>query len=133
MINLTRSRIKGKVMEMTEEHGDVREYLEGERDRLLEEVASSTERNDVTHNSDPFIQKEESAKAYSEYEKKFTQMRTSQERLLEVERAIDKLNKGTYGLCDRCGKPIPPARLEALPQTTYCLECKVRMSSIIRK
>jgi DnaK suppressor protein len=38
---------------------------------------------------------------------------------------LGKLGKGTYGLCDFCGKPIPFARLEAIPQATLCLDCKV--------
>jgi RNA polymerase-binding transcription factor DksA len=38
------------------------------------------------------------------------------------------LAKGTYGMCDLCGKPIAPARLEAVPQASFCLECKTRQT-----
>ncbi len=44
--------------------------------------------------------------------------------MAEVEKALNKFDKGTYGLCERCGKPIVPARLEALPQATLCISCK---------
>lgn len=41
--------------------------------------------------------------------------------LEDVERALEKLDDGTYGLCDRCGVPIPPERLEARPWTALCV------------
>lgn len=44
-------------------------------------------------------------------------------RLYAVDRAIARLEKGTYGLCEHCGKPISPERLEALPSTTLCIDC----------
>jgi DnaK suppressor protein len=43
--------------------------------------------------------------------------------LSEVEAAIARLEKGTYGNCERCGKPIAPARLEAKPAARRCIAC----------
>lgn len=43
--------------------------------------------------------------------------------LADVERALDKLDEGTYGTCDTCGDPIPPARLEARPWSVRCVRC----------
>ena len=40
-----------------------------------------------------------------------------------VERALEKLREGSYGLCDRCGKPITPARLGAAPDSVLCIDC----------
>jgi DnaK suppressor protein len=45
------------------------------------------------------------------------------EALAEVERALAKLDKGTYGICESCGQPIAEARLEAMPATRYCVNC----------
>ena len=42
--------------------------------------------------------------------------------LADVERALVKLDDGTYGLCDRCGRPISEERLEARPWTSRCVE-----------
>jgi len=42
--------------------------------------------------------------------------------LADVRRAEQKLDEGSYGRCDVCGRPIPPARLEALPSATLCVE-----------
>ncbi|MFZ5631366.1 MAG: TraR/DksA C4-type zinc finger protein [Bacillota bacterium] len=41
-----------------------------------------------------------------------------------IDDALQKMGKGTYGLCDVCGDEIPPKRLEAVPYTTLCLRCK---------
>lgn len=43
--------------------------------------------------------------------------------LAEVEAAIRRLEQGTYGSCERCGKPIAPARLEAKPAARRCIAC----------
>jgi phage/conjugal plasmid C-4 type zinc finger TraR family protein len=46
------------------------------------------------------------------------------DRLTQVERALDRLDAGTYGRCERCGNAIPKARLEAFPSVTLCVSCK---------
>ena len=38
-------------------------------------------------------------------------------------RALEKLDEGTYGTCDACGKPIAPARLRVAPESAHCIEC----------
>jgi DnaK suppressor protein len=47
------------------------------------------------------------------------------ERLLAaIDAALKRVEDGTYGICERCGRPIDAARLEALPHATKCIECK---------
>jgi DnaK suppressor protein len=41
----------------------------------------------------------------------------------DVVRALEKLEEGTYGLCDRCGLTIPDERLEARPWSVLCMRC----------
>lgn len=43
--------------------------------------------------------------------------------LAEVERALERLADGTYGTCERCRRPIAPARLEARPTARLCIDC----------
>jgi DnaK suppressor protein len=43
--------------------------------------------------------------------------------LARTERALSKLDDGTYGICDACGEPIARARLEAIPDGVLCLTC----------
>lgn len=49
--------------------------------------------------------------------------------LRQIEIALRKIDDGTYGTCERCGKPIPAARLEAIPYTPYCIEDAERLST----
>ena len=44
-------------------------------------------------------------------------------RLDRVERALRKIDDGTYGTCDSCGAPIDPRRLRAAPESTVCVSC----------
>jgi DnaK suppressor protein len=46
--------------------------------------------------------------------------------LQDVERALKKLDEGTYGTCDRCGAPIGTERLQAIPWATLCIRCAGR-------
>jgi DnaK suppressor protein len=41
----------------------------------------------------------------------------------KLERALAKLEEGSYGRCDECGRPIAPARLEAVPESVLCIDC----------
>src|ERR671923_679463 len=43
--------------------------------------------------------------------------------LQDVDRALAKIEDGTYGICDRCGRLIPEARLEARPWSVLCVDC----------
>lgn len=49
--------------------------------------------------------------------------RSIERQLYEVERALDRLEKGSYGLCRACKKQIDRARLNALPYARYCMDC----------
>jgi DnaK suppressor protein len=42
----------------------------------------------------------------------------------EIDRALAKIDNGTYGTCESCGQPIPRARLKALPYAALCVQCK---------
>jgi DnaK suppressor protein len=47
--------------------------------------------------------------------------------LTQIDRALEKLDEGTYGTCDQCGRPIGEERLEVMPYATLCVDCKRRM------
>jgi RNA polymerase-binding transcription factor DksA len=50
-----------------------------------------------------------------------TQERMLGARVARIQQALERMDQGTYGRCVVCGTPIPPERLEALPDTPYCL------------
>jgi len=49
------------------------------------------------------------------------------ERLLDIEKALQQIDEGTYGVCEMCNKQIAYERLEAVPATSYCTECKNKL------
>ena len=48
----------------------------------------------------------------------------NEQHLAEVDAALGRLDDGTYGTCARCGRPIAPERLDALPWAAHCIECQ---------
>ncbi len=47
--------------------------------------------------------------------------------LAKIDDAISRMSAGDYGGCEGCGKPIPLARLKALPYATLCIKCQVKL------
>lgn len=52
--------------------------------------------------------------------------------LHEVEAALKRIEAGTYGLCEATGRPIPAARLKAIPWTRFCKEAELRIENAAR-
>lgn len=52
--------------------------------------------------------------------------RRQQARLQRVHRALERVEKGTYGDCARCGTEIPRGRLEVMPEAGLCVKCAAR-------
>jgi RNA polymerase-binding protein DksA len=50
----------------------------------------------------------------------------AQSELGDIDRALERIDWRSYGLCDGCGEPIPVARLEAIPTALTCVECKAK-------
>ncbi len=49
--------------------------------------------------------------------------------LQAIEEALQRIEKGTYGICRDCGEPIAPARLNAIPWTRVCISCKEKQNA----
>jgi len=109
----------------------LRSRLESEQKRLIEEFEQSKANlrpADERREGSPFGKREEEATEALELEKRLTLEKRTRDQLADIEHALHKFEEGTYGLCDSCGQPIDPARLEALPQATLCLSCKARQA-----
>lgn len=65
------------------------------------------------------------AKAY-EREHELALTYNARELLAQAQRAIDRIDAGTYGACESCGEAIGKARLQAFPRATLCVRCKQR-------
>jgi DnaK suppressor protein len=97
-----------------------RERLESERAALASQVASLTPGSSASPEFDEgFADSGQVAAEQGENKVLASQLRSE---LDEVERALAKLDDGTYGACETCGQPIAPARLEAMPQARFCID-----------
>ncbi|MDP2919787.1 MAG: TraR/DksA C4-type zinc finger protein [Dehalococcoidia bacterium] len=106
----------------------VRVRLEGDKKKLLAELDQlmvlgrpSGERREGS----PFGKREEEATESLELERRLALEQGIKVQLVDVEVALGKIAAGTYGKCETCGKPIEPARLDALPQAKRCMSCKI--------
>ncbi len=60
------------------------------------------------------------------FEREFTLglIQNEEEELREIDAALERLEKGTFGICEVCEKPIPKSRLKIIPYARLCIECK---------
>jgi RNA polymerase-binding protein DksA len=126
--NLARRQVEG---EMTAKFKKQHEQLESEHKRLTEEFAqlqTTASSTDERREGSPFGKREEEATETLELEKRLALENRLRQELAKVEHALEKIEKGTYGLCDNCGQPIDPERLEALPQASLCMNCKAQLA-----
>jgi DnaK suppressor protein len=104
-----------------------REYF---RNVLLEEMRSLLEEagktvsemtSDTTNFPDP------NDRATQESDRTFElRIRDRERKLLnKIREALEKIDNGTFGVCEMCGENISEARLKARPVTTYCIDCKI--------
>lgn len=108
----------------------LRPRLEEEQKRLRQELVQleiSAQPTEARREGSPFGKREEEATESLELEKRLALEKRIGGALTEIEHALRKFDKGTYGLCDSCGKPISPERMEALPQASLCLVCKAKL------
>ena len=107
----------------------LRSRLEDEQKLLRQELVqleSGAQTTETRREGSPFGKREEEATESLELEKRLALEKNVGEAMSEIERALRKMDEGTYGTCDVCGKTIPPERLEALPQATLCLDCRAK-------
>ena len=112
-------------------YDELHQRLKQERERLtreLEQLRASAPPIGEMREGSPYGKKEEGAVETFELEKRLALEKRTRESLAEVERALQKFENGTYGVCDMCGQPIGRERLEVLPQVALCLSCKMRQT-----
>ena len=85
------------------------------------QVAESEEGDVKTQRTGDALELEDDAQGLDALERDGNLVVRAIERLERVDRALKKIEEGTYGLSDQSGEPIPRARLEALPDALYTL------------
>jgi RNA polymerase-binding protein DksA len=109
----------------------VRDRLEATRAQLKSDIFERTQGSEAVTQVDPMsdasgLQSYEAddVDAMSDTERNQAITRNSEQILTRVNSALQQLDAGTYGICENCGKPINPRRLERLPYATHCVDCQ---------
>jgi DnaK suppressor protein len=103
---------------LQEEQARITDALEHLREALREEVDVDAEEGDPD-----LIEREKNVALVSQMERK----------LEDVHAALRAIEKGQYGLCERCGKEIAPERLEVRPDATLCVQCQAEVEKLIKR
>ncbi|WP_432899013.1 TraR/DksA family transcriptional regulator [Micromonospora matsumotoense] len=98
-----------------------RDELRAEYDQTLSEI-TELQRDRLTDSAGD-DQADTGTKTF-EREQEISLANNIRERITQVERALERLDEGGYGWCERCGNPIPVERLAAFPSATLCVTCK---------
>src|SRR5215213_10463857 len=100
-----------------------REMLEAKREEIIRR-AQQTLDQDMALDTDDLP--DEMDLASSEYLQSFTFRLRGREKVFldKIEKALRKIEDGSFGVCEECGEEISIKRLEARPETTLCIRCK---------
>jgi RNA polymerase-binding protein DksA len=105
-----RSALHERLGELREEYDQtVTDITEAQRDRLTDSAGDD--------------QADTGTKTF-EREQEISLANNILERINQVERALERVDEGHYGWCERCGNAIPVERLAAFPSATLCVSCK---------
>ncbi len=101
--------------------------VERERVKLLEErsqVADELERLRELLQAEVDVEPDEGDAEIFEREKNSALIAVLDKRMEDIDAALKSMDAGSYGICNRCGQPIEPERLEVKPDATLCLKCQ---------
>src|SRR5690242_5041010 len=102
-----------------------RQILEAKRDELLHAEPVRTPASEPGSKSGDWI---DQSSQESDLHVRLALKQTDSKLLRAIEEAIHRLDQGTYGICMDCENEIPTVRLDAVPWTRVCIECKEKQS-----
>lgn len=95
-----------------------------ELEKVKKEIAEKLEKlekvPEMGDGYDPDVETQES----EELSKQLSMAQVLKRRLVAIDEALVKLDKGTYGICEKCGKEISAELLKLVPESEFCQECK---------
>ncbi|MCB0093679.1 MAG: TraR/DksA C4-type zinc finger protein [Caldilineaceae bacterium] len=114
----TNKAMTNEQAKLIEERTIAQEELNTLREFMLAEVDIDPEEGDAE-----IFEREKNAALIAILERK----------LKDIDAALTSMAKGKYGICERCGQPIPPERLEVKPDATLCLNCQREVERLSRR
>jgi DnaK suppressor protein len=108
--------------------GELRTRLESEREELgaqlttIEDQAFAATQSDMSGDVGVDDESADAGTATFEREKELSIEQNVRDLIQKIDRALKRIDDGTYGICERCGKPIEKARIKALPYVDLCIK-----------
>ncbi len=100
---------------------DKREQLNGQVESLTKDATASTESTE--HSKSPLSNAENASDTY-EQDFAFLSIESEEELLDKIENALERIQEGSYGVCEVCDTAIPEERLEVMPWADLCVKCQ---------
>jgi RNA polymerase-binding protein DksA len=112
------------------------DHIAQERKRLLEEKEQI--KAELSHlreflQAEVDVEPDEGDSEVFEREKNAALIAVLERRLVDIDTALKSMEKGDYGICQRCSKPIEPERLEVKPDATMCVTCQQEVERLSRR
>ena len=96
-----------------------------EQSKRFQRLASSADQSDESSElADYDNHPADAASDTFEREKNLALDQNTNDLIENIDRAMEKIEAGNYGICDRCGNEISKARLEVIPYAAFCVECQ---------
>ncbi|WP_029768201.1 TraR/DksA C4-type zinc finger protein [Haloglycomyces albus] len=114
-------RSESETRELREALTERLEELEAERETHIADMAAAQRERLADSAGDDQV---DAGSKTVEHEQELTVVRSITDRINQMHRALERLEVGDYGICEKCGKPIPAARLAVFPSATLCVDCK---------
>lgn len=113
---------------MSIDTAQARQTLKEQRDRLVHQLdeLGATESGDLRSDVDYGDGFADAGAATAERTERLGLAESLKGQLDAIDAALVRIEEGTYGTCASCGNEIPAARLEARPESVYCVDCKSR-------
>jgi len=112
------------------------QFIARERHKLLEEqkrIMGELERLREALKVEVDVDAEEGDPDLIEREKNVALVSQLEVKLAHVQAALRSIEKGKYGICERCGKEIPIERLEVRPDASLCVTCQAEVEKLIKR
>jgi RNA polymerase-binding protein DksA len=115
---------------------DIRQKLVEEKNHLEGELAKISRKNpDNPEDLEPQFEDygadiSDSSSEVAKFDLNITLEKTLEKSLSDVNKALERVEKGQYGVCKYCGEQIDPKRLLARPTSSACIPCKTKLKSL---
>jgi DnaK suppressor protein len=116
---LSQKEVKELKEKLLAERKDLRAQLDE-----LEELSFGSNQSDISGEMGFDEEYADAGTATFERERDLSLVNNLRDLMERIDKALAKIEEGTYGLCDRCGKPIEKLRLKALPYANLCIKDK---------